>query len=291
MASSAVVRAPGRSRRRRHQPAPSRTYDLALLGAALVGLLVSLYLAVLDLTGGSALCVAGSDCDIVRASTFGRVSGVPVAVVGVAFFGVVLALAALRTRTSQRLLGYLAGAGVGAAVVFVALQGLVLRSWCPYCLVADGAALAVGARVLWPGRLETPSGGMLRGIVGAVLAVAVLGVGYALNPVPSGPAPATASSAGGSADRLAALADRLRESGAVMYGAYWCPHCQQQKQAFGAAASRLPYVECDPRGAGANPAACQAAGVRAFPTWVINGQTIEGAISPVDLARLSGFSR
>jgi hypothetical protein len=31
-------------------------------------------------------------------------------------------------------------------------------------------------------------------------------------------------------------------------------------------------------------------GVKAYPTWVINGQKMEGEVSPSDLARLSGFS-
>ena len=45
------------------------------------------------------------------------------------------------------------------------------------------------------------------------------------------------------------LAARLREAGAKMYGAFWCSHCQEQKQAFGAEAQRdLPYVECFPQG-------------------------------------------
>lgn len=92
---------------------------------------------------------------------------------------------------------------------------------------------------------------------------------------------------GGAASEL--LADRLRESGAVFYGAYWCPHCQNQKQMFGAAAASLPYVECDPRGTNAQTGACQAAGVQAYPTWVIGGQKLEGEVSPSDLARLSGF--
>ena len=34
-----------------------------------------------------------------------------------------------------------------------------------------------------------------------------------------------------------------------MYGAFWCSHCYEQKQAFGAAAMEaFPYVECFPEG-------------------------------------------
>ena len=45
------------------------------------------------------------------------------------------------------------------------------------------------------------------------------------------------------------LARRLREAGARMYGAFWCSHCQEQKQAFGQAAmAEFPYQECYPEG-------------------------------------------
>lgn len=34
-----------------------------------------------------------------------------------------------------------------------------------------------------------------------------------------------------------------------MYGAFWCSHCYDQKQAFGAEAmAAFPYVECYPEG-------------------------------------------
>ena len=35
----------------------------------------------------------------------------------------------------------------------------------------------------------------------------------------------------------------LKETGAKMYGAFWCSHCEDQKETFGAGASDLPYVE------------------------------------------------
>ena len=46
--------------------------------------------------------------------------------------------------------------------------------------------------------------------------------------------------------------------------AYWCPHCREQKVLFGSAATKLPYVECDPAGRGAEPDRCLAADVRAY---------------------------
>lgn len=87
----------------------------------------------------------------------------------------------------------------------------------------------------------------------------------------------------------AQLADYLTETGAKMYGAYWCPHCATQKRAFGRAAVRLPYVECAPDGINAQPEACAAVGVEAYPTWVIKGEYYLGTQPLGRLGVLSGF--
>ena len=312
MATSTLPRPSRRARRSRREAAPARTIwnlDRVILGAAAVGLLVSVYLLLVDMTGSTTLCVAGADCDIVRASAYGRVFGLPTALLGVGYFLAVGVVALMRASWQPRLLQLLGGVGIGAAVLFVTVQGLVLNAWCLYCLVADVAALVIGLRV---GGLGQPGAGrstgrasvrrgsqaqsVSMGIVGAVLAVAVLLLGYAAGPARSAATAAgdmgtVASASSSSSDQqLTALADHLRESGAVFYGAYWCSHCQNQKAMFGAAASRLPYMECDPRGSDSQPAACQAAGVKAFPTWVIGGQKLEGELSVSELARRSGFS-
>jgi hypothetical protein len=48
-------------------------------------------------------------------------------------------------------------------------------------------------------------------------------------------------------------------------------------------------VECDPKGAGAEPSRCERAGVRRYPTWTVGGQRFEGVMSVDELARASGF--
>lgn len=87
----------------------------------------------------------------------------------------------------------------------------------------------------------------------------------------------------------ARLADHLTETGAKMYGAYWCPHCATQKNYFGGASSRIPYVECDPEGRNSQFALCQDAGITAYPTWLIEGEYYMGAQPLAKLERLSGF--
>ncbi|MGH7829312.1 MAG: vitamin K epoxide reductase family protein, partial [Candidatus Binatia bacterium] len=63
-----------------------------------------------------------------------------------------------------------------------------------------------------------------------------------------------------------------------------------QKEIFGASADRLPYVECSPGGQRSTRApACEEAGVRVYPTWIINGRSYEGVLSTPQLAGLSDF--
>ncbi len=70
------------------------------------------------------------------------------------------------------------------------------------------------------------------------------------------------------------LAQCLTESGAKLYGAYWCGHCGSQKEMFGEDLNFVPYVECDPGGENADPEACSEAGIRAYPTWIFGDGSV-----------------
>lgn len=88
-----------------------------------------------------------------------------------------------------------------------------------------------------------------------------------------------------------ALAKHLAENNAVMYSAYWCPHCFDQKLLFGKEAfNEMAKVECDPKGVAPAPQKCIDAKVRAFPTWVIDGTIYEGVQSLEKLAELTGYT-
>jgi uncharacterized membrane protein len=238
-----------------------------------VGLLVSLYLLGLDLLGTPVFCVAQHGCDTVRSSAYGRIVGIPVAAIGVVFFAVGLGLSLSRTSWRDRWLALLAAVGVGASIVFLGLQFGVLHAVCPYCLIAEAAAFALAYLVLRP-----TSGAERIRVAGLALVTAVaLSAIYAWTPRPA------------STDYAAGLARHLSQDGDVFYGAYWCPHCQEQKALFGSAASLLPYVECDPRGARAQPDRCRARGIRVYPTWEIRGHLVEGTLTLEELARRSGY--
>jgi glutaredoxin len=76
-----------------------------------------------------------------------------------------------------------------------------------------------------------------------------------------------------------------------MYTAYWCPHCHEQKELFGKAATdQLTLVECAADGRNSQKALCDAKKIEGFPTWEINGKLDSGVKSLAELARLSGYT-
>lgn len=54
---------------------------------------------------------------------------------------------------------------------------------------------------------------------------------------------------------------------AKMYGLYWCPHCIEQKQEFGASFRYVPYVECAIKDSKELAPECKSAGAKLFPSW------------------------
>ncbi len=90
---------------------------------------------------------------------------------------------------------------------------------------------------------------------------------------------------------VTSLARHLKKIGAKMYGAYWCPHCNHQKEVFGEATfkSYVTYIECAEDGVNANPKLCRAKNITGYPTWEIKGKFYPGTQSLEELADLSGY--
>jgi hypothetical protein len=86
-----------------------------------------------------------------------------------------------------------------------------------------------------------------------------------------------------------ALAKCISQSSTTFYGAFWCPHCADQKTKFGTAAQYLPYVECSlPNGSGQTQV-CIDNGVKNYPTWVFkDGSRLVGVQTPQTLAQKTG---
>ena len=91
-------------------------------------------------------------------------------------------------------------------------------------------------------------------------------------------------------EKYVGFAKCLAEREAVFYGAYWCPHCVNQKAMFGKVAEEfLPYVECDPRGKGGDPKLCLEKKIEGYPTWDFVGEErLSGEVALSVLAEKTG---
>jgi hypothetical protein len=83
----------------------------------------------------------------------------------------------------------------------------------------------------------------------------------------------------------------LGERGVKMYGAWWCPHCLEQKEKFKASFEYAPYVECGVQGDVHKEAqVCKDAGINHFPTWQFppTGERVERVFTLEELSDRTG---
>lgn len=262
--------------------------DNWLLGLAVAGIGLTAYLTFIAWFGKQpAFCGAGSECDIVQQSRWSTFLGAPMAFWGLLTYALLARqLWRLRTRPSAwRTALLLAAVGAAVSWYLTAVSVVAIEATCSYCLGSFGVMNALLVLLLvrrpahmaehaWAKALPTPLGASA-----LIVLVMLLHFSGVFDPA-----------AGPETPYLKALALHLRDSGARFYGAYWCPHCQEQKEMFGASAGRLPYVECTPNGRnGAQNVACVANDIQDYPTWIIDGRRHTGVIPVTELARLSGF--
>ncbi|MEK7614773.1 MAG: hypothetical protein AAB431_00095 [Patescibacteria group bacterium] len=85
------------------------------------------------------------------------------------------------------------------------------------------------------------------------------------------------------------FAQCLTEKGTKMYGAWWCPHCTNQKAQFEGAFDKVTYIECSNPGSRNMNQICKDAGIEGFPTWEFaDGTRQSGEIPLAKLAEKTG---
>ena len=87
------------------------------------------------------------------------------------------------------------------------------------------------------------------------------------------------------ASPLDTFAKCLDEKEATFYGAFWCPHCQNQKKIFGNSSRYLPYVECSTPDGKGQLQVCKDKNIKGYPTWHFADGSVESG--EVSLAKLS----
>ncbi len=253
---------------------------------------------------GNLSCPGGAEgCDKVLNSPWGSVFGQPLSLFGFLAYGAVLVMAVLplllkgEARTSINGLSwwglFLLTAGMAIfSLVLVGVMAFQIKAFCTFCLMSAAISLTLFVLSLIGGEWEDTGALFFRGVL-TVLAVGLIGLGWATSTSrpeaatgPGMPIPVVSAST----PATIALADHLTAAGAVMYSAYWCPHCHDQKELFGKeATAKLKIVECAPDGRNSQAALCATKNIQGFPTWEIKGKLDSGQKSLAQLAAMSGY--
>jgi len=260
-----------------------------------LGVLLSLYLTYNYYSGSqAAFCGAGSECDTVRQSGFSAFLGIPVALAGVLGYALIFisAITPMTRRNKWLTLYVLSFAGFVFSAYLTYLEFFVIEALCMYCVIS--ALLMTGLfMIVLAAKPELYAGlsafkTLALSVIIAVVVVFGSNVIQDRDAGMSGDIPSGASSRAN--DFQTGLAKYLGKTGAVMYGSFQCPHCNQQKKLFGSAFKYITYVECHPKGENANPSLCLAKGIMNYPTWEIGGRYYEGAMTLEKISEISGYN-
>ena len=258
-----------------------------ILVLAVLGMLLSAYLTYSAWQGQSvAGCTVGSACDVVLNSRWSRLLGMPTSFWGFLTYAFLAAIAWNKSTPSQWKMAWTVTiVGLLYSLYLTGVSLVVLDSACPYCLTSLGIMTAIFAALLIQRPAKMPGfswGPWLAKTGGAALLIII-----ALHLHYSG---YIGKTTGPEDPWVRGLVEHLVKTDAKFYGASWCPHCSEQKELFGPSSNRVPYIECSPGGPRAPQAQiCNDAGIKSYPTWIINGQRYSGTQSLDSLAQFSNY--
>jgi len=272
---------------------------LALIGVVDTGYLTAVKLGLVPL-----ICPADGGplaaCSVVLNSSYASVGPVPLAALGLLAYSAVVALNLQKGETARTFLWWIC---FGMSLVSLALTAVLyfqLKVACVFCAISAMVSAALLALKEVDQR-QSVSGEPRRAVFG--LSALVFGGGVSATPLlphekgleddfysltekykPEHPPLVNHST-----DAQKALARHLAATGAKCYTAWWCPHCQEQRENFGIEAAALaPFVQCSDLKR-REMDFCKKVDVDGYPTWIIDGKKYGGGRTLSELAEMTGF--
>lgn len=291
-------------------PSNISTYSwCAALGG--LGFLETTYLSYLKLFNAEPFCpVGGGSCSDVLNSDYAMVLGVPLPLIGMTAYGLILLLGLklggwnvplkINQNDGRLLLLPVSASMAAASAYFLYILATRLEgASCSYCLASATLSFSLFFIIIKDFGLQELQKVFALPLCTAAIVLGILNTSYSSLPpiLPRSDAMDfpyyTTEIISSSTPYATSLAKHLTSIGAKMYGAFWCSHCQEQKEMFGREAmQQLDYVECFPDGVkkgGKMVPACTGVGIEGFPSWLINGKVISGEKTLEELAEISGF--
>ena len=163
-----------------------RILGLIAVLAAVVGLGASIA-SLVDFMGTHPTFCSESGCASVRASPWAHPLGIPMPVLGIAFFTATGVLGFIERPRLRLALGLVGGA---FALGLIVLQGVVIGAWCKLCLVADPSAIVQAIAIAAGAAAIKPTWRASAVVPGVMLVVLGLGLWTHQEDPPAKPTPA-----------------------------------------------------------------------------------------------------
>jgi len=131
---------------------------------SLAGLFVSTYLLITYLTNAPIVCGASHGCDIVRTSEWAKSFGLPRPLLGVVFYGGIIALlifrtaySAFQTRWAYRIMMIGVTIGVVESAFLTFVQWIDIKAFCIWCIASAVFAVVLFILAFWDKPTELAS--------------------------------------------------------------------------------------------------------------------------------------
>ncbi len=131
----------------------NKLMNIILLILTSIGILDAGFLSYVHIFGGQA-CGQWAGCSYVLASSYSKIAGVPVPTIGLgAYF--CLTFLALQARDAKnkvdaiRWIFYISLIGILTSSYFIFLQAVVLKHWCPFCVLSATLMFGIFALNFW----------------------------------------------------------------------------------------------------------------------------------------------
>lgn len=126
--------------------------EYIIAGLALCGFALSAYIFYAKRNQQQLVCPVGGSCNEVLYSSYARTLGIPNEMVGIVYYMFIVAAYGIIGEKllpiAPQTIPWIAGVSVLFSLYLVAIQMLVLRKWCEWCLTSTAISLSIFALIL-----------------------------------------------------------------------------------------------------------------------------------------------
>ena len=257
-------------------------------------------------------CPGENGCDVVLNSPWGTLISnnqinIPLSLAGLITYSFILLITVLNTlkifSAKQKLnnvlwwLIYLVSCGSSVfSLLLINIMFFKIKAFCIFCILSALLSISIFILTIIGAKFENRETMFYRGITIAFL-VLLGGLIWSnqvdpskasgiIDPIQKSSPLVTTKSSKQKID----FAKFLNKNKIIMYSAYWCPHCHDQKQLFGKKATEeLSIIECAKDGINNQYELCQEKEIDGFPSWEINNKIYTGTRDLKELVNITNY--